>query len=419
MGECILDDLTKQLNSADNRLLIILGAGPQQVPAYLTASRLGIKTLAVDYNHEAEARKFADCFLLASVKDKEECINGLKKLNLCYSGIITYGVEISPVVSAIAKEFQLKSVPEITAFNTTNKCARSNMLKKHNLPIPEFDVLEELRLPNLDFPFVVKPSDNSGSRGVKMVRSIDEWKEAYMEALSYSGDKKVIVEELLLGDEISIEGFVLNGKMHIYGFTDRNYIRDGSFDPYFLEDGSSSPSNLPPRIIEEAKNAFSEAANVLGISEGPSKGDLIVTKDGVKILEITSRLSPAFSIFSPQVYGVEPLKNVILWATGNDIDSSELLPKFNKGMAHRYYHHSPGKIKSIKGLDTLEKQPGILSVIILSNVKIGDVLTEPSYINRILYVIAVGENRKFAIELAENALKTVTIKVDPLNTKGE
>ena len=35
--------------------------------------------------------------------------------------------------------------------------------------------------------------------------------------------------------------------------------------------------------------------------------------------------------------------------------------------------------------------------------KIGDILKEPSYMNRILYVIAVGENRKIAVELAAPA----------------
>lgn len=400
--------------SKDDSYLVILGAGPQQVPAYLTASKLGIKTLAVDYNPDADARKYADRFLLANVKDKEECVCRLKELDFCYSGIMTYGVEISPVVSAVAKEFQLKGVSEETAFNTTNKCARSEILEKNGVPIPEFDILDSFRLPKFDFPFVIKPSDNSGSRGVRVVKSVEEWESAYAEALSYSSDRKVVAEELLFGEEISIEGFVSHGKMYVYGFTDRNYIRDGSFDPYFMEDGSSAPSDLAPEIIQAAKDVFSKGAKALGISEGPSKGDLIVTKDGVKILEITSRLSPAFSIFSPHVYGVDPLKNVILWAVGEDVSGSEFLPTLHKGVAHRYYYHRPGRVKSVKGLDTLKEQPGILSVIMLSRVNVGDILSEASYINRILYVIAVGEDRESAVRFAENALRTIQIETEPV-----
>ena len=44
--------------------LIILGAGPQQLPIYEVAKRLGIKTLAVDFNPNAEARCLSDFFVI-------------------------------------------------------------------------------------------------------------------------------------------------------------------------------------------------------------------------------------------------------------------------------------------------------------------------------------------------------------------
>src|SRR3989344_288529 len=124
--------------------LIVLGAGPHQTPVYQTASLLGLKTLAVDYNPKAVAIQYADEFLCASVnnKNKEECIEKLKKAGFKYRGVVASGIEVSPLASAIAKEFNLIWVSEDVAYNTTNKCARSTALAKAGIPIPKFEIVD-------------------------------------------------------------------------------------------------------------------------------------------------------------------------------------------------------------------------------------------------------------------------------------
>ena len=399
-------------NSSSDSYLIILGAGSQQKRAFEKAKTLGIKTIAVDINPSAVARTFANKFLLASVKNEEECINGLKKLNLKYSGVITYGVEVSLVVSEVAKEFGLIAVPKEVSYKTTNKCARSKALLQQQIPIPKYEIIGSFSKPKMELPFVVKPSDNSGSRGVRLVSSLSEWDDAYEEALSLSNDGKVVVEEYLIGQEISVEGFLIDGKMIVYGFTDRNFIRDGSYYPYFVEDGSSCPTLLSQDIVREAKEIFSNAANALSVNNGPSKGDLIVTKDGVQVLEITSRLSPAFSLFSPYVVGVDPLTETIKWSLGLPVNEDDLKPRFEKGMAHRYYFHKPGKIMEIKGFENIRKMPGVIDVVQLKNFSVGDILEPVSYINRLFYIITVGETRDEAEYLASEALSSVSIKTE-------
>jgi len=396
---------------ADKPYFIILGASAHQASIYSMASKLGLKTLALDYNPNAEAVKLADKFLLASANNnnKEECINKLKELGLKYSGVIASGIERSPLAAAIAKEFNLIWVSEETANNTTNKCARSLVLAKAGIPIPKFEIVDSSAFPKLDFPLVIKPSDNSGSRGVRIVQSKNEWPKAYEEAKFLSSDGKVIAEEMLNGDEISIEGFMLNGQMFVHGFTDRNFIP--GFEPYFMEDGSTGPSRLSLEVIAEAKDVFTRAGRALGITEGPSKGDLKVTKDGVKVLEITSRFSPLFPMITPLVVGADPLEAVVRWAAGMEVPQSLLEHKFNKGVAHRYFYHTPGKIISVSGFENLKNQPGVALVVRLGHFNIGDILTPCSYINRLFYIVAIADDRDTAIKLANNALKTVKIEV--------
>jgi biotin carboxylase len=414
MEECILG---KENITLSDSYLIILGAGPQQIPAFKVASRLGLKTLAVDYNPEAKAIKFADKFLLASVKNKEECLDKLKRLSLRYTGVITSGVEVSPVVSAIAREFNLIGTSEEVAYNTTNKCARSTILREAGLPIPKFEIMSAFSSPPINYPFVIKPSDNSGSRGVRIVDSEKKWSTAYYEAHSLSSDGRVIIEELLYGNEISIEGFVLNGKMIVTDFSDRNYIR--GYYPYFMEDGSSSPTRLEPSTVAEAKKVFSQAAEAIGVNAGPSKGDLIVTKEGVKVLEVNSRLAPAFSMSTPLTTGVDILEATIRWATGMPVPRSIFQPEFHKAMAHRYYFHKGGRITKIEGTEGLKDQPGVKEVVFLSDFAVGDILEPPTYIKRLFYIITVDDDRDIAIKMAQEALKTVSIEVEPVRKKGK
>ena len=124
--------------------LIILGAGPQQVKAYQVAKNLGLKIVGVDFNPDAEARYLCDYFVLASVKDADECISKLASMNIRFSGVITCGVEVSPQVSKISDYFGLTGIPANVAHNTTHKGARLRKLKDANVPIPEFEILLEV-----------------------------------------------------------------------------------------------------------------------------------------------------------------------------------------------------------------------------------------------------------------------------------
>jgi biotin carboxylase len=206
-----------------------------------------------------------------------------------------------------------------------------------------------------------------------MVTKPEEVKDVYEEARTHSTDGLVIIEEMLIGTEISIEGFVYQGEMVVTGFAERNFLREEKYYPYFLEDGNTIPSSFSGDIIDEAKQVFRDTAKALGISEGPSKGDLIVTNEGVKVLEITSRLSPGFCTqIVPLTSGVELLEVTIRWAMGLSVTSDLLQPKFQKAMAHRYFFHPEGEIVSIEGFNDLKQQPGVEAVMALSDFKVGD-----------------------------------------------
>ena len=377
---------------------------------YEAAKRLGVKTIGVDFNPNAAAKKLCDTFILASVKDSDECIKKLQSTQLEYSGVITCGVEVSPQVSRIAAHFSLKAISEEVAIRTTHKGIRLSALREAKIPIPKFYRLKNRKLPNLKFPFVIKPSDSSGSRGVRQVRNEEEFSVAFEIASSISSDGEVIAESFETGIEISIEGFIINKKMVVTGIAERKFAPIEDTYPDFLEYGGIMPPSFSEKWVEDAKRVFSQACSALGVNDGPSKGDLILTPEGIKVLEITSRTSAGFAAESqPLASGVRLLEVLITWAIGRPISKSLLKPKFNRAIAHFYFKHRPGKIVSIDGLDSLAKQPGVRVVSHLKRVCVGDVLQPMDYMNRLFYIITVGNTAEEARKLAEAALSTVKI----------
>ena len=408
------------MNQWDKRdvYLIILGCSEDQIPAFKRAKAIGIKTIGVDYNPNAPAFEYCDIPLMISVKHEDQLIPSLEELEeeFKFIGVMTLGVEISPMVSKVAKRFGLIAVDETTAFLTTNKCARSMCLDERDIPIPCYQVLQDHTKIKMDMPFVIKPSDSSASRGVRRIDHQRDLKEAFNVAKNFSTDNRVLVEEMLSGPEISIEGFMINGTMYVTGFADRNYatVPNTVDQPFFIEDGSNLPSILPDDIQRQACKVFEEAARACGIKDGPSKGDLLVQDGIVYVIEITSRLSGGgfCSRSQAMLNGTDIVTATIQWHCGLPVDVSLITPQFIKPVCHRFYFHKPGVITDIKGIDTIKEMPGVLHYVEQYPFEKGLVLEPITYINRLFYIMTEGDTIQEAVENAENAINSVEINTD-------
>lgn len=116
----------------------------------------------------------------------------------------------------------------------------------------------------LRYPVITKPTDNSGSRGIMLVRSSEELKEAIFYSSQNGREGNVIVEEYMVGPEVSVEIMVVDGLTHIIQVTDK--LTTGA--PHFVEIGHSQPSRLPKDAIASIKELAQNAAQAVGIKMG-------------------------------------------------------------------------------------------------------------------------------------------------------
>ncbi|UKI56779.1 MAG: ATP-grasp domain-containing protein [Treponema succinifaciens] len=137
--------------------------------------------------------------------------------------------------------------------NASNKILMRECFKKNKIPSPDFfeadenyiNLFQKNKTPEIHFPKVVKPVDNMGARGCRLVRNKDEFLPALKRrCLFFSRTKKAIVEDFMEGPEFSIDALVVNGKVIIAGFADRHIF----LSRIFVELGHSMPSEISEKL---------------------------------------------------------------------------------------------------------------------------------------------------------------------------
>lgn len=394
--------------------IMILGASVLQLPAILKAKEMGLQVIAVDIDKNAIGFKYADLTFDVSTTDKLKVLELAKENKI--DGIMTLASDIPMrTVAIVAKEMGLQGISEDTALKATNKILMRETLKEHNIQGPRFyrvkiydDYLKALK--NFNGKIIVKPADNSGSRGVILIENffnLSSLENAFNYSKKHSKDGEIIIEEYMEGTEVSVEALSINGVVNIIAITDK--ITTGA--PNFVEMGHSQPSFLSDEIKDKISKVAILGIKALGIENGPSHTEIIVTKEGPKIVEIGARLGGdnITTHLVPLSTGIDMVECCIKMALG---EKPNFERKYFKGSAIRYFKSNIGKIISISNVEEVkQKFPDIQQITLMKN--IGDNINiVNSSSDRIGFVIAQGQDVTKAIEVCNDCINYVKIKVE-------
>lgn len=398
--------------------LLVIGGGPNQLPAITLAKERGLRVSVIDRDAHAPGQRLADNFGEISTRDVDAATSFATRLHQKHriDGVMTMASESAITVASVAQALGLPGSGVAAARRATHKGLRQQAFKDHGVPSPRFaratsasEVRDACR--HLGLPAVIKPVDSAGSRGVRKISALDDIDDAVAEIRGLSSIQEFLVEDFLTGTEHSIEGIVLDGEVHWTGFSDRNYARKESALPYFLEDGDNLPSLLGADQQAKIRRFASDAVRALGIDWGPVKGDILIDAEGPKILEMAARLSGDFfcDVTVPLHNGIELVPAVMDLSLGEHVARERLLPKFARGVALRGVWSPGGEVVAIRGLDVVRQLPGIR----LARVEPPwSGMTGPwatSTRDRLAAIVAVGRSRAEAVERAENAVAKVEV----------
>ena len=166
----------------------------------------------------------------------------------------------------------------------------------------EFSQVEEF-LQTESYPVIVKPLDSAGSDGVKLCHSFQEAKEHFLHLVSdhamINGGtcKEALCQEYLRGkeyvvDHVSRDGIHKTVMVWVYDKRPAN----GSTFVYFGDVPVDSESPEAKIIIPYVRGVL----DALGIQNGPSHGEVIITQDGTPCLvEMNCRAHGGDGVWQP------------------------------------------------------------------------------------------------------------------------
>lgn len=267
--------------------LLVFGGGPLQLSIIEVANSMGFQTIVIDPDADAPGKKEAGFFYVISGNDYERTLEIAKKHDV--KGIVTAATD-KPILMMcqIAKELNLPFPSFESCVTLLDKAKFKTFLSLNNLPHAKGVLLQGSSVPpqnGFEFPIIIKPVVNSGSRGVIRVNNQSELPNAIAETLKHSYDKRFLIEEFIEGDEISVEALVQKRIVHIVQITDKNV----SLAPYNVEMGHVQPSKYE-YLKDKIRDLLQIIVDKTGLDNCALHPEIKVNDGKITIIEVGPRL---------------------------------------------------------------------------------------------------------------------------------
>lgn len=391
--------------------IMILGASILQLPAIKCAKKMGLYVVAVDMNAAAIGFGYADACELISTVDTEQILSAARKHNI--AGIMTLASDMPMLsVARVAAELSLQAISVQCAERVTNKGKMRDCLLQAKVPIPAYYQVESAAeylaaVSRFRDKCLIKPVDNSGSRGVFLLTDFTPQAAlaAYEYSRAHSKSGLVLVEEFMQGPEVSVETFSIGGCCEIIQITDK--LTSGA--PYFVELGHSQPSMLSASVQQDIRDVAARAVQAVGIVDGPAHVEIIVTSAGAKIVELEARLGGdnITTALVPLSTGIDLVELTIKTALGDPVYP---VRKYNKAAAIRYFTAPNGWLEKISGCEEAAAIPGVQQLLFTKQV--GDAVGSVQSSNdRLGFVITQADSPQAAIDICKQVCQAVRIDV--------
>jgi len=407
--------------------ILIANRGEIAIRVIRACKELGIKTVAVYSTADEKS-------LHVALADEAICIGPpaskesyLRIPNLISAALISGAEAIHPgygflaenaEFSEICKEHGIKFIGPSSSMikSMGDKALAKETVKKIGTPVvpgsdgPVNDLKEARKIAQeIGFPIMIKAVAGGGGKGMRIVREIDEFDNAFQVARNEA--------ELAFGNmEVYIEKFIENPRhieIQVMGDQYGNIIHFGERDCAIQRRHQKLIEEAPSPIVDEKlREKMGEAAILAAKSinyEGAGTVEFLVDKDkNFYFIEMNTRIQVEHPV-TELVYDVDLVKWQILVAAGEKISLRHSVPKrhaiefrINAEDYENNFRPSPGKI-------TYLHFPGGPGVRIDSHIY-QDYFFPPYYDSLAAKMIIFGENRNEAISRAKRALDEFLIE---------
>jgi biotin carboxylase len=251
------------------------------------------------------------------------------------------GVSTGYVVDALG----LPGVSETTARALLDKSLTRRLLDERGLS-PVRHRLVHSAEEAVDFfesiggPIVVKPVDGVASMHINEVHSAEDAAMAW-KLLSREGLSAALAEEFLQGPVISVDSFSHDGRHLPIGYSEYR------MNERFVEWEVSTPSRAAAPHLDELRTLTPQLLDAVGLREGPSHSEFVLTPDGPRVLESHARMAGSGAPeLVRRAFGLNLPRMMLTVPLGID-ELPALSPEPVAGAAVRFFTPRPGTVRSV------------------------------------------------------------------------
>ena len=396
----------------EKKKLLILGSNAITCSIVEAAKALGVYTIVTSWNklEDAPAKQIADEYWDISLTDYDALLKRIKEEGV--DGITTgYTDSYLLPYQHLCELANLPCYATKEVFETTMDKAKFKQLCRDNgVPvIPEYQMESfDPAIINEKNKVIIKPVDNSGSRGVILCETPDDYQKCLNYALSFSEKKQVVIEKYMEMDSLSVSYTIQDGVLSLSTTDDRHVYKSPNGGS--VTQCSLYPSKYTDAYIERMDAKVKKMYQNLGVKNGVLS--LQFFTDGVDYyaMEMGHRLTGGqHYTYTKLENGVSVLDCLIHFAITGRMADYPIIEKDNAWFSNLYCHlYILGKeerIAKFEGLDYLKQKPEISHISQMKRVgdKIGaDGTSAQKVVGLHLKVADVSHLKKVLVEIENN-----------------
>lgn len=340
--------------------IMILGGGDNQVPLIKRAKKLGYYVVLCDFRDNVPGIAMSDIHYQVNTLNPAQLIEVGEKERP--NGILTNSEPTFISMAEAAEKLGLRCMSIDSTKLYKNKFLMREFCHKHCLLSPQYRCCTSLNealvfFNQLHKKCIIKPLDNSASRGVFSINNATELKEHFEECISASSaaNPAIIMEEYVTGTEFTIDGLMTPKGHRCLAISEKkHYAYNENVAYQLLFDNKNERFDY-----DELRKVNDQLVDLTGLPFGLTHAEYKFCDGKYYLIEIQARGGGNFiaTDIVPYISGIDSYTEQIKWAVGDEVTVEYDYERMNQHCSVLHFFDVPGKggiVKEIKGLDYFE-----------------------------------------------------------------
>lgn len=396
--------------------LLVLGGNTLSCDIINTAKQLGVYTIVTDWydTERSPAKLIADEYWNEEVFRPDLLAQLVKQKRI--DGVLT-GFSDSYL-------FPYQELCELVGLScyatkeqfewTTDKSSFKERCRHYEVPVvPEYDINNfDKRIINKNHKVIIKPVDNSGSRGICICDNPDEFEEKLQYSLGFSEKKQVVIEHYMDCDDVSFEYKIQDGEATLSAICDRYIFKtanEGSITSSLIY-----PSKYTEVYLADVDKRVRRMFEAEGLKNGVLFMQAFADNGQFYFYEMGYRLSGGrHYIFTKNQNGESAVEELINFAITGQMSDKRIAevanPRFKDICSQLSIICKTDKIAAIKGWEEVAQIPQVIDAMPMLKVgqTVGKQGTTSSMFARLHIVVGNLEELQKVKDMIYSTLKVL------------